>query len=299
MHTFLNQAKWVVFAGALALAVPVTAGAAMTESGERWNQGQAELQKNLPPGQPGDTYRRKLEDMGYKITSTNYDKPDYLEYEVVKGDQTWEVQIDVDEDTHRANKVDIAHNVYKTDATKAELDRATAANEPAGREGRRAARDYNEYSDRDRARYAESRQAYGDRSASDYYTSRRTPATRGNEYSDRDRGSTDQLVKELEALPTGHDKQFYKDALRKRGYDISRVDKDETDELKLEAVKDGRSVKMDVAFDEDTGRSTKVDASSLWVESESTSRTRKAQTGESSRTVPDHRTSDMDRQGKR
>ena len=88
MKTFLNQAKWAVFAGALALAVPVTAGAAMTESGEHWNQGQAELQKNLPPGQPADVYRRKLEELGYKVTSTNYDNPDYLEYEIVKGDQT-------------------------------------------------------------------------------------------------------------------------------------------------------------------------------------------------------------------
>ncbi|HKA56196.1 MAG TPA: hypothetical protein VKJ47_21295 [Candidatus Binatia bacterium] len=289
MKTFLNQTKWVFFAGALALAVPVTAGAAMTESGERWNQGEAELQKNLPPGMPADVYRKKLEDLGYKITSTNYDNPDYLEYEVVKGDQTWEVQVDVNDDTHRANKVNIAHNMWKTDATKAALDenRRMAANESSDYEGRRGAGHYNEYSDRDHARY-------GDR----YGESRRTAATRNNEYSDRDRTSTDQLVKELEALPTGHDKQFYKDALRKRGYDIARIDKDATDELKLEAVKDGRSVKMDVAFDEDTGKSTKVDASSLWVESESTSRTRKAQMGDTSRTVPEHRTSDMDRQSK-
>jgi len=286
MKTFLNQTKWAFFAGALALAVPATAGAAMTESGEHWNQGQAELQKNLPPGQPADVYRKKLEELGYKITSTNYDNPDYLEYEVVKGDQTWEVQIDVNDDTHRATKVDVAHNVWKTDATKAALDnnRRMAANESSDYEGRRgAAGHYNEYSDRDHARYPEGR---------------RTAATRNNEYSDRDRTSTDQLVKELEALPTGHDKQFYKDALRKRGYDIARVDKDATDELKLEAVKDGRSVKMDVAFDEDTGKSTKVDASSLWVESESTSRTRKAQMGDTSRTVPERRTSDIDRQSK-
>lgn len=287
MQTFLNQAKWAVFAGALALAVPVTAGAAMTESGERWNQGQAELQKNLPPGQPADVYRRKLEELGYKVTSTNYDNPDYLEYEIVKGDQTWEVQIDVDDNTHRATKVNVAKNMWKTDATKAELERNTrmAANESSDYESRHpAAGRYNEYSDRDRARYSESRQ---------------TAATRSNAYSDRDRDrvSTDQLVKELESLPTGHDKQFYKEALRKRGYDIARVDKDATDELKLEAVKDGRSVKMDIAFDEDTGKSTKIDASSLWAESESTSRTRKAQMGDS-QPVPEHRTSDMDRQSR-
>jgi len=150
MKTFFNRAKWAFYlAGSLALAVPATAGAAMTESGEHWNQGQAELQKNLPPGQPADVYRRKLEELGYKVTSTNYDNPDYLEYEVVKGDQTWEVQIDVDDNTHRATKVDIAKNMWKTDATKAELERNTrmAANEPTDYESRRAAGHYNEYSD--------------------------------------------------------------------------------------------------------------------------------------------------------
>jgi uncharacterized protein YmfQ (DUF2313 family) len=242
------------------LTSPAIAGA--SDSNERWNQTQAELQKNLPPGLPADIYRRKLEDMGYKVTSTNYDKPDYLEYEIVKGDQTWEVQVDVDDNTHKATKVDIVANRWKTDATKQALEN-------------------------------NKRMASGDEST--YPEGRRTAAMRNNPYSDRDRVSTNQLVKEIEGMLIGRDKQYYKDALRKRGYDISRVDKDETDELKLEAVKDGRSVKMGVAFDEDTGKSTKVNASSLWAESESTTRTREAQMGEPSRAVPEHRTSDMER----
>jgi uncharacterized protein YmfQ (DUF2313 family) len=258
MKTPFNRTTWALYvAGTLALTVPVTAGA--TESSEHWNQGQAELQKNLPPGQASDAYRRKLEDMGYKITSTNYDKPDYLEYEVVKGDQTWEIQIDVDDNTHKATKVDVAQNLWKTDATKAALeDSNRMASEDTYREG-----------------------------------NRRT-AVRSNQYSDRDRVSTNQLVKEIEGMPTGHDKQYYKDALRKRGYDIARVDKDETDEMMLEAVKDGRSVKVNIDFDEDSGKSTKVDASSLWAESEATSRTREAQQGEA-RPVPQRSTSDMER----
>ena len=63
MKTFLKQTKWAFFAGALALAVPATAGAAMTESGERWAQGEAELQKHLPPGQPADVYRNRFADL--------------------------------------------------------------------------------------------------------------------------------------------------------------------------------------------------------------------------------------------
>src|SRR5262249_33558361 len=198
MKTFLNRTKWALcLAGTLALTVPA-AVSATSESSERWNQAQAELQRNLTPGQPADVYRRKLEESGYKVTSVNYDEPDYVEYEVVKGDQTWEVQIEVDDNTHLATKVDIVANAWKTDATKQEIERnkrMAAGNEPTYSEGRR------------------------------------TTAMRNNQYSDRDRTTTDQLVKELEGLPIGHDKQFYKEALRRQGYDISRIDKDETNEL--------------------------------------------------------------------
>lgn len=259
MKTF-HQAKSAFYlAAALALAVPATAGAESNDN-EQWNQGQAELQKNLRPGQPADAYRRKLEQMGYKITATNYDNPDYVEYEVVRGDQTWEIQIDVDEDTRRATKVDVAANVWRTDETDQVLESNT----------RRASTDDS---------YADGRQR---------------AAVRNNQYSDRDRRSAEQLVQEIESLPMGRDKQFYKDMLQRRGYDISRVDKDDQDELDLEAVKDGRSVEVDIDFDEDTGKSTEIDASTMWVESESTTRTREAQTGERSRSTQ-QRTSDTER----
>ena len=55
--------------------------------------------------------------MGWKITSVNYDKPDYAEYEIVKGDQTYEVQIDFDKNSHKATKVDVATNAWKADST--------------------------------------------------------------------------------------------------------------------------------------------------------------------------------------
>ena len=59
----------------------------------------------------------ELEKMGWKITSVNYDKPDYAEYEIVKGDQTYEVQIDFDKNSHKATKVDVATNAWKADST--------------------------------------------------------------------------------------------------------------------------------------------------------------------------------------
>jgi len=252
MNSFLNNAKVVVsLAGVLALMLPAVASA-RSASSERWHVGQADLQKNLPPGQPADVYRKKIEDLGYKITSTNDKKTDYQEYEVVKGDETWEVKINVDENTHKATKVDVASNMWKTDATKQEMEREkpVAGSTAASSEPRSAAADHNKHN------------------------------------TAMDSTTNDQLISELENLPIERDKQFYKEALRQRGYDIARIDKDEKDELELEAVKNGHSVKMDVEFNENTGKSTKVDASSLWAESESTTRTREAQQGDASQAVP-------------
>jgi hypothetical protein len=235
---------------ALTLGAPLTSRAQTTDMAE-WNRGQAELQKQLAPGMAPETYQQKLEQLGYRITSTNYNNPDYLEYEIVKGDQSWEVQIEVDDETNKATEIDIARNMWQTDATRTALrDAQPLAGTPT----------------------AGSAAVVG--STAD---ARRTMPLRNNQYSDRDRVNTDQLVRELQALPVGRDKQFYKDTLRQRGYEISRVNEDEVDELELEAVKDGNSVQLEVEFDEQTGRSTEVDASTLWVESESTTQTRKAQ----------------------
>ncbi len=218
------------FCSALLLASPFTVGAA--NSNEMWNQGQAELQKQLAPGTPAADYRKKLEELGYKVTSTNYNNKDYLEYEIVKGDMTWEVQIDVDAKTNKATKVDVVANTWKTDATERALGRnVVASNKPMYR----------------------------------------------NPYSERDRTSVSGLIKELEAMPVGQTKQFYKDTLAKQGYDVTRVNTDDADELSLEAVKGANSVELNVAFNEKTGKSTSIDADSMWFESEATSEARHSQ----------------------
>jgi hypothetical protein len=55
--------------------------------------------------------------MGYKITSVNADKPDYVEYEIVKGNDTYEVQIDFDKNSNKAIKVDVTSNLWQAEAT--------------------------------------------------------------------------------------------------------------------------------------------------------------------------------------
>jgi len=198
---------------------------------DRWNQGQAELQKQLAPGMAAADYRKKIEGLGYQVTSTNYNNADYLEYELVKGDMTWEVQIDVDTASKKATKVDVTTNTWKTDATERALGRTAAAN--------------------DRTIYR-------------------------NPYSERDRTSVSRLIKELEAMPVGQGKQYYKDELKKRGYNVTRINTDDADELSLEAVKGANSVELNVAFNE-SGKSTSIDADSIWFESQATSEARNRQ----------------------
>ena len=79
------------------------------------------LEQALKSGEEKSFYRREIEKMGWKITSVNYDKPDYVEYEIVKDDDSYEVQIDFDKNSHKATKVDVALNAWKTDATKKAL----------------------------------------------------------------------------------------------------------------------------------------------------------------------------------
>ena len=87
-----------------------------------WTQGKEQLEQALKTGQDKASYRRELEKMGWKITSVNSDKDDYAEWEIVKGDQTYEVQLDFDKSTHKANKIDVTTNMWKADATERALD---------------------------------------------------------------------------------------------------------------------------------------------------------------------------------
>jgi hypothetical protein len=228
MKTPLKTITTAAFvAGAFGLVTPLATWA----DTPAWNAGQAELEKNLPPGQAIDTYRPKLEKLGYRVTALNYNDDDYVEYEVVKGNETWEVQIDVDDETRKAESIEIDPNVWKTEAT----ERALAGN-------------------------------------TDITVAE--PSANSARYSDRRRAQSEELIKELEALPVGHTKEFYRDALKKHGYEVTKVSEDSKDLLKLEAVKNKQSVELNVSFDEADGKSTKLDADSLWVESESTYQSR-------------------------
>jgi hypothetical protein len=78
------------------------------------------LQQSLLKGQSIDQLKAKLAAMGYQITHVNDADKDYVEYEVVKGQHSYEVQVDLDADA-RSKKVDIAPNLWRAEATKAAL----------------------------------------------------------------------------------------------------------------------------------------------------------------------------------
>ena len=52
--------------------------------GKNYENEEKKLEQTLKSGQDKNFHRRELEKMGYQSTSVNHDRPDYLEYEIVK-----------------------------------------------------------------------------------------------------------------------------------------------------------------------------------------------------------------------
>jgi hypothetical protein len=228
--------SWAVCGvGLLALSTPLV----YAEDTTAWEHGQEELRQGLPTGELRTFYPRKLNELGYEMTALNYSDEDYLEYEVVKGAYSYEVQIDIDEKTQKATEIEIDPNRWMTESTERALDRnklLAAIDDP------------------------------------DFYV-----VFYGYRYSDRDQARVEEMVKNLEGLPTGNDAAFYKDELKRRGYTISKIHTDDKEALKLEMVKNARSVAFAVTFDPQTGQSTDVNAAPLWWESAATERVREKQ----------------------
>jgi uncharacterized protein YmfQ (DUF2313 family) len=177
------------------------------------------LEQALKTGEEKDFYRRQLEKMGWKITSVNYDKPDYVEYEIVKGDDSYEVQIDFDKNSRKANKVDVALNAWKTDATESALKDSKNVRSPSG-----TTANPERYSDRDRMKTA--------------------------------RGTEDKLE---QALKTGEEKDFYRRQLEKMGWKITSVNYDKPDYVEYEIVKGDDSYEVQIDFDKNSRKANKVD----------------------------------------
>lgn len=185
------------------------------------------LEKELGTGHDRAYYRQQLEKMGYHITAVNSDKPDYLEYEVVHGTNSYEIQVDFDNNSKMSTKLDVAANVWQAPSTEKALD---------------AGKDYK-------------------------YTYPAATTPNAANYSDRARMKTfnDQKDRLEKTLGTGHDEAYYKQTLEKQGYKVTLVNKKTPDYVEYEVVKGKDTYEVQVNFDDRTRRSTKVDvAANMW-----------------------------------
>ncbi|HSE86845.1 MAG TPA: hypothetical protein VLJ79_11525 [Candidatus Binatia bacterium] len=177
------------------------------------------LEQTLKTGEEKGFYRRELEKMGWQITSVNYDKPEYLEYEIVKGKSSYEVQIDFDKNSHKATKVDVATNAWKTDATERALKDGKKVDYP-----NKTTANPNRFSDRDRMK-----------------------------------SSKNEEEKLEQALKTGEEKDFYRRQLEKMGWKVTSVNYDKPDYVEYEIVKGDRSYEVQVDIDKNSHKATNVD----------------------------------------
>jgi hypothetical protein len=79
------------------------------------------LKKALPAGHDKNFYGAKLKELGYTVTSTNEASANEVEWEVVKGKNSYEVQVDFDASTHMAKDIDVTANLWESDATERAL----------------------------------------------------------------------------------------------------------------------------------------------------------------------------------
>ncbi len=75
------------------------------------------LEALMKPGDKVAAYRTLLEREGYKITSVNESDPANAEYEIVKGQQSYEVQLDIDESTQNVTEADVSVNIWQSKET--------------------------------------------------------------------------------------------------------------------------------------------------------------------------------------
>jgi uncharacterized protein YmfQ (DUF2313 family) len=173
----------------------------------------------LKTGEGKDFYRRELDKMGWQITSVNYDKPEYLEYEIVKGKSSYEVRIDFDKNSRKATKVDVATNVWKTAATESALRNGNKVDYP-----NKTTTNPSRFSDRDRMKTAKNEE--------------------------------DKLEK---ALKTGEEKDFYRRQLEKMGWKVTSVNYDKPSYVEYEIVKGDSTYEVQIDIDQNNHKATKVD----------------------------------------
>ena len=230
----LQRVLLSIVVGGMLASVPMTVPSAAADDNSKYSDrdrmksskdDKEKLEQALKTGEGKDFYRRELEKMGWQITSVNYDKPDYLEYEIVKGDQTFEVQIDLDKNSHKATKVDVTTNVWQTEATKQAL-----------KNGKKVA-----------------------------YPTRTTANPQRFSERDRMKSSKNEKEKLEQALKTGEGNDFYRRELEKMGWKITSVNYDKPDYVEYQIVKKDSTYEVQIDLDKNSHKAKKVDVTTnVW-----------------------------------
>ncbi len=85
--------------------------------GKAWAGEKDAVEKELGIGHDRAYYRAALEKMGYRVTSVNDNEADKLEMEVVKGDTSYEVEVEFDSKTGKSTEVDVSTNMWEAEST--------------------------------------------------------------------------------------------------------------------------------------------------------------------------------------
>ncbi|MEO5698718.1 MAG: hypothetical protein ABIQ60_16480 [Burkholderiaceae bacterium] len=190
------------------------------------------LEEKLKAGNARADYAKILEANGYRISSINADKKDYLEYEVVKGNHSYEVQLDFDKGAAKATKIDVTTNIWRTDATKKML------------------RDAN---------YKHPGPLVADKDSS--YSDRRNI-----------KGWTDEKNQLEKALAPNMKVSDYRPKLEKMGYKITSVNEREADYVEYEILKGNHTYEVQIDVDPATKMAKKVDVTTNLWDAEGTDR---------------------------
>lgn len=191
-----------------------------------------QLEKKLRAGKSRAELQKILKDNGYRITAINKDEKDYLEYEVVKGQNSHEVQLHFENGSERASEVDIEPNMWRADATKRALndpnykDTGTLVADPEGR-----------YSD---SRYI--------------------------------KGWTDEKDRLEKALPVNLKAAEYKSKIESMGYKVTALNDREKDYVEYEIAKGENSYEVQIDVDAKTGKATAIDVTNNLWEADATDR---------------------------
>lgn len=231
MHKIAAQWLWPLSVlGVMRLAMPVTPSAAQEQA-----TGPGILQRMLQPGQERIFYAEKLKTPGYRIPSVNDDDPDCLEYEGVKGDRAYEIQIDIAPATNTAAAVTVADDRCQTvSTTEGALEQKIMRAHPDSSSGQTGTPDQRRCSDRVQTA-----------------DTRRSPS---------DRQRVTQMLEQLRALPLGKNRQFYRGVLKEHGYTVTKVHADSPQELDVVVQKNGKQIAFIVDFNEETGNSINTEA---------------------------------------